>query len=107
MTHLREKVLAEDRMGTETNTSESQASAVPSGGDGAVAPRQQVQELVPAPKQRHPLVMLAVLLLIVVIVAVTVSWLITSSRRQSTSDAYVEGRIIRISPKVSGQVIAL
>jgi membrane fusion protein (multidrug efflux system) len=27
--------------------------------------------------------------------------------RQSTNDAYVEGRIIRISPKVSGQVISL
>jgi multidrug resistance efflux pump len=27
--------------------------------------------------------------------------------RQSTNDAYVEGRVVRISPKVSGQVISL
>ena len=32
---------------------------------------------------------------------------IDNPTRQSTSDAYIEGRIIRISPKVSGQVIAL
>src|SRR4051812_13272327 len=97
-------------MDTERKTLESESSVAPSGNnnDGAAAPsREQVQELVPAPKRRHPLVKLAVLLLVVAIAAVSVFWLLSGSGRQSTNDAYVEGRIIRISPKVSGQVIAL
>jgi membrane fusion protein (multidrug efflux system) len=50
---------------------------------------------------------MTVLLVVVLVVAFGVSFLTSSGRWQSTSDAYVEGRIIRISPKVSGQVIAL
>jgi membrane fusion protein, multidrug efflux system len=71
------------------------------------APAQQVQALVPAPNRRHPLVVVTVLVVIVVIAALSVSWLVNGTRRQSTNDAYVEGRIIRISPRVSGPVIAL
>jgi hypothetical protein len=96
-------------MNTKTNNLDSQASVMTSGdsGDRAAAPQAQVQELVAAPKRRHPLIMLVALLLIVVIAAVTVSWLMNSSGQQSTNDAYVEGRVVRISPKVSGQVISL
>ena len=33
--------------------------------------------------------------------------IVTVGSRESTNDAYVEGRVVRISPKVSGQVISL
>jgi membrane fusion protein (multidrug efflux system) len=96
-------------MGTETKTPEAPvAAAQPNGnGDRATLPPPQVQELVAAPKRRHPWLIFVALVLIAVIAAVSVSWLITSMRHQSTNDAYVEGRIIRISPRVSGPVIAL
>jgi membrane fusion protein (multidrug efflux system) len=96
-------------MGTETKYPEAPVAAAPpnNNGDRATLPRAQVQELVAAPKRRHPWVIFVALVLIAVIAAVSVSWLITSMRHQSTNDAYVEGRIIRMSPKVSGQVIAL
>jgi membrane fusion protein, multidrug efflux system len=96
-------------MGTDTQIPERQSLPLaPAGSDnGKLPPDQQVQELVAAPKAHHPGVILIALLLIVVIAALGVSFLTTSGRRQSTNDAYVEGRIIRISPKVSGQVIAL
>src|SRR5205807_9980076 len=35
------------------------------------------------------------------------SFVVYGGERQSTTDAYVEGRVVRISPKVSGEVIAL
>jgi membrane fusion protein, multidrug efflux system len=47
------------------------------------------------------------LVLLVVIVAAAVSFMVSNGGSQSTSDAYVEGRAIRISPKVSGQVLFL
>src|ERR1700722_11590238 len=66
-----------------------------------------VQELVAAPKRHHPWVVLTSIVLVVIIAAATTSFFVMGGARQSTNDAYVEGRIIRISPKVSGQVIAL
>jgi membrane fusion protein (multidrug efflux system) len=66
-----------------------------------------VQLLVTAPKSRRPPIVIAALLAVVAIVAVTTSYFLTGGQDQSTNDAYVEGRVIRISPKVSGQVIAL
>jgi membrane fusion protein (multidrug efflux system) len=50
--------------------------------------------------------MLAIVLL-VIIAAATVSFIASGRDAQSTNDAYVEGRVVRISPKVSGQVISL
>jgi membrane fusion protein, multidrug efflux system len=96
-------------MDTPTTIPESRATSTPSpnNGDRVGLPQVQVQELVPVPKRRHPLVLLTVLLTVVVMAAVSVSWLINSRQRQTTNDAYVEGRIIRVSPKVSGQVVAL
>lgn len=67
----------------------------------------QVQELIAAPKGRRPWIVLTAILLVVVIAAAGVSFLVSGAGRQSTNDAYVEGRIIRMSPKVSGQVVAL
>ena len=67
----------------------------------------QVQELVAAPKGRRPWIVLVVILLLVAIAASVVSFMVYGRGYESTNDAYVEGRIVRISPKVSGQVIAL
>jgi membrane fusion protein (multidrug efflux system) len=95
-------------MNARTNILNPEAPVVPPDGDGMVAPAaQQVQELVPAPKRRHPLLVPGVLVLIAVIGSSGVSWLVNGGGRQSTKDAYIEGRIIRISPRVSGPVIAL
>src|SRR5258707_2510735 len=71
------------------------------------APPPEVQELVAAPKRRHPWVVLAAIVLFVIVAAGGASLFVTSGNRESTNDTYVEGRIIRISPKVSGQVISL
>jgi membrane fusion protein (multidrug efflux system) len=92
-------------MNTRTNILNSQASTPASNGDGQVAP--EPQELVPAGKRRHPLLIPVALVLIAAIVAYSVSWLVNGGGRQKTNDAYVEGRIVRISPRVSGPVIAL
>jgi membrane fusion protein (multidrug efflux system) len=81
--------------------------ATPESPNGQAASPSEVQELVAAPKQRHPWVGLTSIVLVVIIVAGATSFFVTTGSRQSTNDAYVEGRIIRISPKVSGQVISL
>lgn len=66
-----------------------------------------VQEVVTAPKRRRPWVVIVVVVLLVVIAAGTVSFIVYGGNLQSTSDAYVEGRVIRISPRVSGPVLHL
>jgi membrane fusion protein (multidrug efflux system) len=70
-------------------------------------PRPEVQELVAAPKRRHPVLVLGSIVLFVVIIAATISFVVYGGHLQSTSDAYIEGRIIRISPRVSGPVLHL
>jgi membrane fusion protein (multidrug efflux system) len=70
-------------------------------------PPQDVQALVAAPKRRHPWVILASMVVVVIIAAATTSFFVEGGSRESTNDAYVEGRVVRISPKVSGQVISL
>jgi membrane fusion protein (multidrug efflux system) len=94
-------------MNTRTNIPNPEAPIMPSDGNRMVAPAQQVQQLIPAPKRRHPLLVPAVLVLMAVIGASGLSRLVNGGGQQSTNDAYVEGRIVRISPRVSGQVIAL
>src|SRR5437016_73527 len=67
----------------------------------------QVQELVLAPPRRHPWRRLVLVVLLLGITAATTSFVVYGGNRQSTNDAYVEGRVVRISPKVSGEVLAL
>src|SRR3954454_13858199 len=77
------------------------------GSPGVESDESQVQELVAIAKGRRLWVALAGILVVVVIAATGASFLASSGSRQSTNDAYVEGRIVRISPKISGQVVAL
>ncbi len=65
------------------------------------------QEVVSAPKGRRPWIVMVVIVLLAVIAAATVSFIEYGGNIQSTSDAYIEGRVIRISPRVSGPVLQL
>lgn len=66
-----------------------------------------VQEVVTLPKGRRPWIVLVVVVLLVVIGAATVSFIVYGGNLQTTNDAYVDGRVIRISPRVSGPVLHL
>ncbi len=79
----------------------------PVGSNGPPVPPSDIQELVASPKRRHPWVILASMVLLLIIAATTTSFFVAGGSRESTNDAYVEGRVVRISPKVSGQVISL
>src|SRR5262245_22774148 len=78
----------------------------PVASNGPAAPP-DVHEIMAAPKRRHTWVVLSWIALDVIIPAGTTDFFTMGGSHQSTNDAYVEGRIIRISPKVSGQVISL
>jgi len=91
---------------SDSTTVRAEPSA-PVGSNGPVVPPQDVQALVAAPKRRHPWVLLASMVLVVIIAATTISFFVVGPSRESTNDAYVESRVVRISPKVSGQVISL
>jgi membrane fusion protein (multidrug efflux system) len=67
----------------------------------------EVQEVLPAHKGRRPWIVIVVIVLLSIIAATTVSFLVYGGNLQSTSDAYIEGRVIRISPRVSGPVLHL
>jgi membrane fusion protein (multidrug efflux system) len=73
----------------------------------AVRAETEVQELAPVPKGRRPWIVIVVIVLVAIIAAATVSFLVYGGDLQSTSDAYIEGRVIRISPRVSGPVLHL
>ena len=96
------------RMSTSTQSEATADPAVPAPphSNGPPSPP-QVQVLVAAPKHRHPWVVLTSIVLFVIIAAATTSYFVMGGSRQSTNDAYVEGRVVRVSPKVSGQVISL
>ncbi|HUO07962.1 MAG TPA: HlyD family secretion protein [Phycisphaerae bacterium] len=59
------------------------------------------------PRSRRPLTMVWVVILLIVIAAATAAFMLLAGDKQSTNDAYLEGRAIRISPRVAGPVIAL
>src|SRR5271170_4266721 len=115
MEHLNVRITIEDATGSPplvthiahshaAEPAQPQASVV----DNPVpAPSNAVQEIVALPKKRHPFAIVIVLLLLIVVCVVTVSFFIDNPSRQNTSDAYIEGRIIRISPRISGPVILL
>src|SRR5258705_13526149 len=89
------------------STSVRAEPSAPVGSNSPAAPPPDVQPLVAAPKRRHPSVMLASMVLVLIIAAATTSFFVIGAGHESTNDAYVEGRVVRISPKVSGQVISL
>jgi membrane fusion protein (multidrug efflux system) len=63
--------------------------------------------LAQAAKSSRPWLVLVAIVVLVGIAAVTASRFVRGGRHPSTSDAYVEGRVVRISPRVFGQVIRL
>jgi len=64
-------------------------------------------ELAPAVKPSRPWLVLAAIVVLVGVAAITASSLVRGGRHPSTSDAYVEGRVVRISPRVPGPVVKL
>jgi membrane fusion protein (multidrug efflux system) len=64
-------------------------------------------EITPAVKPARPWIILAAIVVVVGIAAVTTSGFVRGGRYPSTNDAYVEGRAVRISPRVAGPVIRL
>src|SRR3954452_25598129 len=89
------------------STSVRAEPSAPVGSNGPPVPPSDVQELVAAPKQRHRWIMLASMMLVFFISAATTSFFVMGGSRESTNDSYVEARVVRISPKISGQVISL
>jgi membrane fusion protein (multidrug efflux system) len=73
----------------------------------SVAAQAEAQEVVVAHKGHHPWIIILVVVLLAGIAAATVSFIAYGGNLQSTSDAYIEGRVIRISPRVSGPVLHL
>jgi membrane fusion protein (multidrug efflux system) len=65
------------------------------------------QELVPVARSARPWGVLLVVVSLVATAALTASNLARRATRPSTSDAYIDGRVVRISPRVSGPVIVL
>ena len=59
------------------------------------------------PRSRRPWVVILAIVLVVAIAAAVASYWASGLGNESTYDSYLEGRVVRISPKVSGQVIAL
>src|SRR5215469_10760845 len=99
---------AGESMDTQTDNSKSEAPALPGGnGKRAVTAQTNLQELVDVPKHRHPSIVALVIVLVAIIAAATVSFVVYGGHLQSTSDAYIEGRVVRISPRVSGPVLHL
>ena len=94
-------------MPTRSEATGDPAAPAPVGSNGPVAPSPEVQQLVAAPTRRHPALVLGSIVLVVIIAAAAISFFVMGGGHQSTNDAYVEGRVVRISPKVSGQLISL
>jgi membrane fusion protein (multidrug efflux system) len=72
------------------------------------APAANTRQLAVEPvRGRRTTSLVGVVLLLVGIVTGSIYWLEAGKGSEKTSDAFVEGRIIRMSPKVSGQVLKL
>src|SRR5258705_13968740 len=90
------------------NSNSGASPPVGSDGPPAAPPTSaEVQQLVAPPKQRHPVIVLVSIVLVVIIAAAATSFFVMGGGHQATNDAYIEGRVVRISPKVSGQLISL
>src|SRR5262245_10804203 len=64
-------------------------------------------ELAPVARPSRAWLIPAAIVVVVGAAAVTTSSFVRGGQHPATNDAYVEGRVVRISPRVSGQVIAL
>jgi membrane fusion protein (multidrug efflux system) len=101
-------LVPENRLETKTNNFKPQASVTPAAnGNRTMAHGSDVQELVEAPNAKRPWVVLLVIVVVAIIAAATTSFIVYGGNLQSTSDAYIDGRIVRISPRVSGPVLHL
>src|SRR5699024_10969075 len=85
----------------ETNDAEQQQSAVDTGDGSAEAAKQK-----PNSRRRRPLIIVAILVLVAV-VAYATYWFLYAQYHATTDDAYVQGNIISVSPRVSGTVVAI
>src|SRR5438046_504530 len=94
-------------MSARSRVKEEPAAPAPVGSNGPSAPPPEAQELVEAPKKGRQWIVLTSIVLVVIIAATTTVFFVVGGSRESTNDAYVEARVVRISPKVSGQVISL
>src|SRR5262245_58346268 len=65
------------------------------------------QELVPNKRSVRTWAVLLAVIVLIGTAGLLASHLARSATHPSTNDAYVEGRIVRISPRISGQVIGL
>jgi membrane fusion protein (multidrug efflux system) len=102
----RQRASAGDSVKAISSARSRRDAAVPA--SPAAAPASpDVQELVEAPKGRRYWVPIIAIVLLSAVAAATVSFIAYGRDLQTTNDAYVEGRVIRISPRVSGQVIRL
>ena len=65
------------------------------------------QVLEALPRSRRPWAVIVAIVGVVAVGAAAASYVAGGTGRQSTNDAYLDGRVVRVSPKVSGQVVAL
>src|SRR5262249_19524468 len=101
---LNEPKLASTRIGTPSEQSSGSLEGAPA--TPPHAPDIQQQQLVLVQRTFRPWAVLIAVVALISVSALGVSHFLNRARYPSTSDAYVEGRVVRISPKVSGQVIA-
>ena len=95
-------------MAAQPNNLKSQVPVTPAGnGNRPAADQNEVQELAQAAKDKRPWIVILVIVLVAVIAAAAAAFMAYGGNLQSTSDAYIDGRIIRISPRVSGPVLHL
>jgi membrane fusion protein, multidrug efflux system len=72
-----------------------------------IAAQTEIQQIAPVSRAHRPWGIIVAIVLLAIIAAATVSFVVYEGNLQSTSDAYIEGRIVRISPRVSGPVLHL
>lgn len=82
----------------------AEPSLPPTRADGAEQPSEVAVEPV---RGRGTGSIILVVLLLAGIGTATIYWMEAGNGHESTNDAYVDGRVIRVNPKVSGQVLKL
>ena len=59
------------------------------------------------PVYRQPRFLIAASVVLVVLIVLGVAYYVHASRRESTNDAFIDGRIVRVSAQVAGRILAL